>query len=60
MIRYRIRRMRPVMFLLAALSALAILAKPAPAHDIPSEIILHGYAKPIDNRLHFLVRIHAG
>jgi len=29
----------------------------APAHDIPNQIILHGYVKPEGDRLHFLARV---
>lgn len=30
---------------------------PASAHDIPDEIVLHGFVKPEGERLHFLVRV---
>jgi hypothetical protein len=34
-----------------------IFSTPAVAHDIPDEIILHGFIKPEGDRLHFLVRV---
>ena len=34
-----------------------LLPTPAPAHDIPDEIVLHGFIKPEGDRLHFLVRV---
>jgi len=43
-------------WLLAAVLGVA-LATPAAAHDIPDEIILHGFIKPEGDRLHFLVRV---
>ena len=35
----------------------AVLSMPAAAHDIPDEIVLHGFVKPEGDRLHFLVRV---
>ena len=49
--------MSPAIFLLAATLTLALPAGNASAHDVPSEIILYGYTKPVDDRLHFLVRL---
>jgi hypothetical protein len=40
-----------------ALLLAVVLAAPAAAHDIPDEIILHGFVKPEGERLHFLVRV---
>lgn len=54
---YLFRRRCPAIFLLAVVLTLAPLAASAPAHDIPSEMVLHGFVKPDDNRLHFLVRL---
>jgi hypothetical protein len=34
-----------------------LLATPAAAHDIPDEIVLHGFVKPEGERLHLLVRV---
>src|SRR5262245_41019416 len=34
-----------------------LLWTPAAAHDIPDEIVLHGFVKPEGDRLHFLVRV---
>ena len=34
-----------------------LLSTPARAHDIPDEIVLHGFIKPEGDRLHFLVRV---
>lgn len=45
------------MLFLAAMLALALLSEPAAAHDIPSEVILHGFVKPENDQLHFLVRL---
>lgn len=44
-------------FLVRALILLAATLGPAAAHDIPEEIVLHGFVKPEGNRLHFLVRV---
>ncbi len=41
----------------AAVMLLAMLAPGAHGHDIPDQIILHGYVKPEGDRLHFLVRV---
>lgn len=52
--------MRPVRLLaiaLAALLALLQVPRAAFAHDLPDQIILHGYVKPEGERLHFLVRV---
>jgi len=35
----------------------AALAAPSRAHDIPDEIVLHGFVKPEGDRLHFLLRV---
>jgi hypothetical protein len=42
---------------LAALLGLSLLSNPAPAHDIPNEIIVQSFVKPESDRLPFLVRI---
>jgi len=42
---------------LAVVLGLILLAPPAPAHDIPDQILLHGFVKPEGDRLHFLVRV---
>ncbi|MDH3315375.1 MAG: HupE/UreJ family protein [Gammaproteobacteria bacterium] len=42
---------------LALLSFIMLAWRSAPAHDIPNQIILHGYVKPQGDRLHFLVRV---
>jgi hypothetical protein len=34
-----------------------LLSTPATAHDIPDEILLHGFIKPEGDRLHFVVRV---
>src|SRR5262245_31994830 len=34
-----------------------LLWTPAAGHDIPDEIVLHGFVKPEGDRLHFLVRV---
>ena len=54
-------RVRPALqsagrLLLALLLSAAAVA-PAGAHDIPEEIVLHGFVKPEGERLHFLVRV---
>ena len=36
---------------------LAATLGPAAAHDIPEEIVLHGFVKPEGNRLHVLLRV---
>jgi hypothetical protein len=43
------------LFLAAAL--VGLLPAPAAGHDIPDEIVLHGFIKPEGDRLHFLVRV---
>ncbi len=50
---------RPVRWALGLVVILvATLAwRAAPAHDIPNQIILHGYVKPEGDRLHFLARV---
>ena len=35
----------------------AALAAPSRAHDIPDEIVLHGFVKPEGDRLHFVLRV---
>jgi hypothetical protein len=47
---------RLMKFLLAVVLGVAVAA-PATAHDIPDEIVLHGFVKPEGERLHFLVRV---
>jgi hypothetical protein len=44
-----------ISFLVVVLSVL--LSTPARAHDIPDEIVLHGFIKPEGDRLQFLVRV---
>ena len=44
-------------FLVRAVILLAATLGPAAAHDIPEEIVLHGFVKPEGDRLHFLVRV---
>lgn len=46
---------RLAMFVLAALIVLA--ARTPVAHDLPDEINVYGFIKPVDGRLHFLVRV---
>jgi len=48
---------RLVLLLLAAVLGVGVVSTPAPAHDIPDEIVLHGFVKPEGDRLHFLVRV---
>ena len=43
--------------LLRALILLIATLGSAAAHDIPEEIVLHGFVKPEGNRLHFVVRM---
>ncbi|MDH3671725.1 MAG: HupE/UreJ family protein [Gammaproteobacteria bacterium] len=43
--------------LLAAMLGLILLSLPVRAHDIPNEILLHGFVKPEGERLHFVVRV---
>lgn len=43
--------------LLLALVMLAAAAASVRAHDIPDEIVLHGFVRPEGERLHFLVRV---
>lgn len=54
-------RMRPALQgagrLLFALLFGVAAAAPVVAHDIPDEIVLHGFVKPEGERLHFLVRV---
>ena len=47
---------RSLVFLLAVVLGV-LLSTPARAHDIPDEIVLHGFIKPEGDRLHFLVRV---
>jgi hypothetical protein len=48
----------PALFLvLVAVIGVTGLSAPALAHDIPDEIVLHGFVKPEGDRLHFLVRV---
>jgi hypothetical protein len=47
---------RVFMFILAVELGV-MLSAPAAAHDIPDEIVLHGFVKPEGDRLHFLVRV---
>jgi len=42
---------------LAGLIALAFPGAPAPAHDIPNQIVLNGFVKPEGQTLHFVVRV---
>lgn len=42
---------------LAVLLVTIFAWRAAPAHDIPNQIILHGYVKPEGDRLNFLVRV---
>jgi hypothetical protein len=44
-------------FLVRVLVLLAAALGPAAAHDIPQEIVLHGFVKPEGDRLHVLVRV---
>ena len=44
-------------FLLRVLILLAAALGPASAHDIPEQIVLHGFVKPEGNRLHFVLRV---
>jgi hypothetical protein len=44
-------------FLARVLILLAATLGPALAHDIPEEIVLHGFVKPEGDRLHFVVRV---
>lgn len=48
---------RLVLSLLAVVLGVGVFSTPAPAHDIPDEIVLHGFVKPEGDRLHFLVRV---
>jgi len=48
---------RLILSLLAAVLAAGAVLAPAAAHDIPDEIVLHGFVKPEGDRLHFLVRV---
>ncbi len=48
---------RLVLSLLAVVLGVLGVSTPAPAHDIPDEIVLHGFVKPEGERLHFLVRV---
>ncbi len=46
--------------ILLPLTLLVVLVLPSPgvrAHDIPDELVLHGFLKPEGNRLHFIVRV---
>jgi hypothetical protein len=43
--------------LLAVVLGVVVVSTPARAHDIPDEIVLHGFVKPEGDRLHFLVRV---
>ncbi len=43
--------------LVGAAVVLAALFRPAAAHDIPEQLVLHGFVKPEGDRLHFLVRL---
>ena len=47
---------RSLVFLLAVVLGV-LLSTPARAHDIPDEIVLHGFIKPEGDRLHFVVRV---
>jgi hypothetical protein len=42
---------------LAVLLATTFAWRGAPAHDVPNQIILHGYVKPEGDRLNFLLRV---
>lgn len=44
-------------FLIGAAILLAALLRTAAAHDIPEQIVLHGFVKPEGERLHFVVRV---
>jgi HupE / UreJ protein len=46
-----------VTLFLAIMLLVVVVSPPARAHDIPDEIILHGFVKPEGDRLHFLVRV---
>ena len=43
--------------LLLAVVLGVLLPTPARAHDIPDEVVLHGFIKPEGDRLHFVVRV---
>ncbi|MDH4324123.1 MAG: HupE/UreJ family protein [Betaproteobacteria bacterium] len=45
------------MWVLALLLGPGLLSAPASAHDIPDEIVLHGFVKPEGDRLHLLLRV---
>jgi hypothetical protein len=47
---------RSIMWIVAVVLGV-MLSTPATAHDIPNEIVLHGFVKPEGERLHFLVRV---
>jgi hypothetical protein len=47
---------RSIVWILAVVLGV-MLSTPATAHDIPDEIVLHGFVKPEGERLHFLVRV---
>jgi len=44
-------------FFVLAVAWSFLFSTPATAHDIPDEIVLHGFVKPEGDRLHFLVRV---
>jgi hypothetical protein len=48
---------RLVLLLLAVVLGGGVFSTPASAHDVPDEIVLHGFVKPEGDRLHFLVRV---
>ena len=52
-----LRQKGTVALLLGVALFLALQSAPAGAHDIPNEIILHGFVKPEGDRLHFIIRV---
>jgi hypothetical protein len=54
---YRAWLVNPVTLFLAVVLGVVVFSAPARAHDIPDEIVLHGFVKPEGDRLHFLVRV---
>jgi hypothetical protein len=54
---YRTSLENPVMLFLAVVLGVVVFSAPSRAHDIPDEIVLHGFVKPEGDRLHFLVRM---
>ncbi len=47
----------PVRLSLAVLAVLVFAPAPAPAHDIPNQIVLNGFVKPQGQKLHFVARV---